>query len=643
VIIKDVNQPETPIHAELLVMPQKLGCLAAAYIPIMRDDQFTALMILGSHERGTLTQTTLQPHVSLADQVTTALDKVIALRSTEQRLNELQTLNTLSQLILTETELSELFGIIHNQVKELIGDVTYYIALYDPDTDYIEIPYVYEDGIVSNLTPFPMGEGLTSHVIRTGQPLMIVENAELRAREIGVKLSGNLAKSWLGIPLMVAGEVIGVLTVQDQEHEHSFDQDDLRLFSTLASQIAGAIHSARILEESKRRAIQLQTASEIARDTSGTLERDELLRKAINLVRERYNFYHASVFLLDSSGEYAIVRESTGEAGRQMIAAGHKLQVGSQSVIGHVTETGQPLVVNDVTKDPTHRFNPLLPDTHAELGIPLKVGNQVLGALDVQSTTPYAFSPDDIEVLEILADQLAVAVANANLFAETQEHLAQHRLIHHVTTVAASSTSVDDALSSAVQGLRVALGDRVSILLVNVEKSYLQISASSGYEQDLSGMEIEIGKGITGWVAENREALIVNDVLTDPRYLPGDQAVRSEIAVPLIYRGELLGVLNVESDQTNAFDEHDMDILGTLAGSLAAIIVNARLTERQRMLFEVTNKIRRSTNMENILQTTANELSKAMKARRARIELGIKDVVTEPSIDANPDNGKDGN
>ena len=135
-------------------------------------------------------------------------------------------------------------------------------------------------------------------------------------------------------------------------------------------------------------------------------------------------------------------------------------------------------------------------------------------------------------------------------------------------------------------------------------------------------MQIEVGQGITGWVAKHSEPLIVSDVLNDPRYIQGKESVRSEIAVPLVYRGELLGVLNVESDISNAHDKHDQDILGTLAGSLAAIIVNARLSERQQNLFQITNKIRQSVNMDTILETTAAELTKVLQARRTRIEVG---------------------
>ncbi len=644
-IIRNVTQPSTAVHAELLAMPQQLGCYSAAYFPIIQDDHIAALIIMGSRERDGITQTALQPFASLLELVSTAIEKVRALSTTQARLRDLQVLNDFSQAIGNEINPERLYALIHSEIQELIGDVNFYIALYDADTEHISIPYLYEGEDPVHIDPFPLGEGLTSILIRTRQPLMLVENTEQRALALGAKVIGDSAKSWLGVPLLIGGEAIGVITVQDIEQEHRFKEADLRLLTTLATQIAGTIHSARLLEESKRRALQLQTAAEIARDTSGHLDRDELLRRSINLIRDRFGFYHASVFLLDSSGEYAVIQESTGEAGAQMVIEGHKLAVGSKSIIGHVTALGEPLVVNDVTAEATHRFNPLLPDTRGEVGIPIMLGDRVLGAVDVQSTVPYAFSPDDIEVLQILANQLAVAVANAELFTEIQENLAQHRLIHHVTTVAASSTSLDDSLSSAVQGLRVTLGDRVAILLLDPQGKALRISASAGYDDDILGMEIELGQGITGWVAENREALLINNVKQDPRYIAGKDSVRAELAVPLTYRGELLGVLNVESDELNAFNEHDQDILGTLAGSLAAITINARLVERQQQLFDVTTKIRRSVSMETILETTANELSRALKAHKIKIDINPIDAspTMAPVPPAPlPSNGKEG-
>jgi GAF domain-containing protein/HAMP domain-containing protein len=634
-IIKDLNNALVPMRPELLHPPRTLDAREACYIPIMIDRELFGLIILASREEDNITLNSVQPFRSLADLVQTKILKVQAQEESGIRLTNLELLTAFSESIINTTS-TDLYPTIHTQVKAIIGEADFYVALYDKETDRIEIPYLYEGNQPITIDPFPLGEGLSSIVIRTRQPLMLIENAEERARALGAKVVGNSAKSWLGVPLILGDEVIGMFSVQDVQQEYRFDESDLNLMLLLAPPIAGAIQSDRLLQIAQKRSFQLETSAEIARETSTTMDQAELLRHTLQLVQDRFNFYHASIFLIEPSGEFAVVEESTGEAGQKMKEDGHKLKVGSQSIIGYVTERKTPLVVNDVTRDPTHRFNPLLPDTRAEVGIPIMLGELVIGALDVQSTTPYAFTADDIGVLQILANQLAVAINNAHLFSETQEHLAQHRLIHHVTTVAAASTNIEDALSSAVQGLRVTLGDNVSILLLDKKANQLRVLASSGYDNDVDGLLIPVGQGVTGWVAANGEPMIVNNVQADERYISGKEAVRSEIAVPLTYRGELLGVLNVESETINAYDDHDQDILGTLAGSLSAIIVNARLAERQQQLFEITNKIRQSVSMDTILETTASELTRALQARRARIQVG-GDLVDAPN------GGKGGN
>ena len=420
------------------------------------------------------------------------------------------------------------------------------------------------------------------------------------------------------------------MIIQDVDRENAFNEDDLKFFSTLASQVAGVIHTAALLDESQRRALQLETAAEIARDISGSLNLDELLIKAVTLIRDRFNYYHASIFLLDLPREFAVIREATGEAGSQMKRAGYKIGVGSKSIVGFVSGRGESLVVHDTAKDATYYANPLLPDTRAEAAIPLRVGERILGVLDVQSTKPFSFSEDNLRSLQILADQLAVAVANTELFSETQEHLSQHRLLHHITSTAASGTTLDEALESAVKGIQVTLGgDRVTILLADRDKKMLEVKAAVGYTEDITNSNVEIGKGVTGWVAAHRRPLRIRDVSEDPRYVKVSANTRSELAVPLIYRNELLGVLNVESEQIDAYTENDEEeMLGTLGGSLAAVVANARLveqirsqSERERLIYDITSKIRRSTDIQSILMTTASEITKVTGARFTKIQV----------------------
>jgi GAF domain-containing protein len=629
----------------LLAYPRQLGCKTAAYVPILQKGQLRGLVLIGAREGQLLTEDVVNAFARTIRLTINALEVPSSAAETlnERQMAEVKALNTLASNTTNVEDLRTFYKLIHDQVRLVIGQYGFVIALYNQRTNSISIPYLYEDNSFSSIDSFPLGEGLTSILIRTREPLMLVEDTEKRAIAMGAKITGKPALSWLGVPLLARGEAIGAIIIQDLERENSFDDNDLRFMASVASQVSGAIHNVVLINESKQTALQFETAAEIARDISSSLELDELLEKAVELIRSRFDFYHAAIFLKDLPGEFVVIREATGEAGAQLKRAGHKLGIGSKSIVGFVAGNGEPLIVNDTSRDVTYQPHPLLPETRAESAMPLKVGDRIVGVLDVQSKQAYTFSEENLRTLQILADQLAIAVVNTELFAETQEHLAQHRLLHHITTTAASGTTLDEALQSAVNGLQVTLGgDRVSILLADREKRLLEVKAAVGYASGVFDLRIPIGSGITGWAAAHRRTLRINNVLQDTRYIEGSPNTRSEMAVPLVYRSELLGVLNVESEQFAAYAENDEELLGTLGGSLAAIIANARLleqiraqAERERILFEISDKIRRTTDMETILTTTVSELTRAVGANSARIKIGVPSSVSQKSGENN--------
>jgi GAF domain-containing protein len=617
----------------LLAYPRQLGCKTAAYVPVLQKGQLRGLVLIGAREGQQLTEDVIDAFARTIRLTTNALEVPASAAETlnERQVAEINALSTLASNTANVEDLRTFYKLIHDQIRLVIGKYGFVIALYNQRTNSISIPYLYEDNSFSSIDSFPLGEGLTSILIRTREPLMLVEDTEKRAIAMGAKITGKPALSWLGVPLLARGEAIGAIIIQDLERENSFDSNDLRFMVSVASQVSGAIHNVVLINESKQSALQFETAAEIARDISSSLELDELLEKAVELIRSRFDFYHAAIFLKDLPGEFVVIREATGEAGAQLKRAGHKLGIGSKSIVGFVAGNGEPLIVNDTSRDVTYQPHPLLPETRAESAMPLKVGDRIVGVLDVQSKRAYTFSEENLRTLQILADQLAIAVVNTELLAETQEHLAQHRLLHHITTTAASGTTLDEALQSAVNGLQVTLGgDRVSILLADREKRLLEVRAAVGYASGVFDLRIPIGSGITGWAAAHRRTLRINNVLQDTRYIEGSPNTRSEMAIPLVYRSELLGVLNVESEQFAAYAENDEELLGTLGGSLAAIIANARLleqiraqAERERILFEISDKIRRTTDMETILTTTVSELTRAVGANSARIKIGV--------------------
>jgi len=632
-LLVDLNADLT-IPESLLGYPQQLGCETAAYVPILQEGRLRGLVLIGARAGQTLTEDVTNAFVRTIRLAFASMTPIGAqIESVNDRHTlETQALNALLSAAASVKDLRSFYASIHEQVRIVVGEFSFIVALYDSKTNSINIPYLFEDGSFSSIDTFPLGEGLTSILIRTGEPLLLVEDTMRRATAMGAKVTGKPALSWMGVPLMAQGEAIGALIVQDIETEHAFDEEDLQFLKTIANQVSSAIHNIRVLEESRRTALQFATAAEIARDITSTLDLDEILKKATDLIRGRFDFYHSAIFLKDVAGEFVVIREATGDAGVQMKRAGHKLGVGSKSIVGFVAGNGEQLVVNDTTRDATYYANPLLPDTRAEAALPLKVSDRIVGVLDVQSKQNYAFSEDNLRILQILSDQLAIAVVNSELFAETQEHLAQHRLLHHITTTAASGTTLDEALQSAVNGLQVTLGgDRVAILLADREKKMLRVRAAVGYADDVYDLHVPVGNGITGWAAAHRRTLRVNNTQEDPRYISGSSNTRSELAIPLVYRSELLGVLNVESEIPSAYTETDEELLGTLGGSLAAIIANARLleqirtqAERERVLYEITDKIRRTTDMQTILTTTVSELTRAVGANYAHIKVGIQ-------------------
>jgi GAF domain-containing protein len=206
-----------------------------------------------------------------------------AIIAIEKRTAELRALNAIGQATAVETNLSNLYNLIHAEIAKVLGEVNFMIALYDADQDQIEIVYAYEEGEHLRIDPFPLGEGLTSIVIRTRQPLMLVEDTLTRSHHLGAKVVGAPAKSWLGVPLIVAGDIIGAIIVQDLERDHRFDEDDQRLLSTLASQVAIAINNMGLIEAARAHARRQQLLLEITNRIRGSIDLDTILH---NTVRE---------------------------------------------------------------------------------------------------------------------------------------------------------------------------------------------------------------------------------------------------------------------------------------------------------------------------------------------------------------------
>ncbi len=179
----------------------------------------------------------------------------------------------------------------------------------------------------------------------------------------------------------------------------------------------------------KRRALQITAAAEVSREALSIRDVEVLLQRVVNLITERFGYYHAGIFLVDENREYAVLRAASSEGGKRMLERHHRLQVGRVGLVGYVAAVGEPRIALDVGEDAVFFNNPDLPETRSEMALPLRVRGEVLGVLDVQSTEPEAFTEEDVEVLQVMADQLAAAIDNARLFRAAEERMREISLL----------------------------------------------------------------------------------------------------------------------------------------------------------------------------------------------------------------------
>ena len=357
-----------------------------------------------------------------------------------------------------------------------------------------------------------------------------------------------------------------------------------RAFQVMAKQIHGFIRELekRVAERTRdleRRNTQLQVAAEIAREATAIHNLDELLELAVNLIRGRFGFYHAGIFLLDEKNEYAVLNAATGEAGREMLARGHKLKIGQVGMVGFATANGQARIALDVEHDPAHYKNPLLPETRSEMTLPLKVGELIIGALDVQSQYPNAFTEDDITIMQVMADQLAIAIENARLIQQSQENLRQ---------------------------LEVLYGDYS-------QKAWKELTESSitlGYQYDQRGIK-----------PISRNADTVDNLML--RVEP-----QAPVRTPIQVRGQVVASIDAWPED-GELDPETNALIRAIAERLGQTLENARLfdeahqrAEAERIVSEVTSRMRETMDIETVLQTAVMEFRRVLSLTEAEIRLG---------------------
>jgi len=353
-------------------------------------------------------------------------------------------------------------------------------------------------------------------------------------------------------------------------------------------------------KQTSRRAAQLQAITELSEAIAQLQDLGELFITATNLISARFGFYHVGIFLVDIDRENAIMQASNSAGGEKMLARGHRLKLGT-GVVGFTAQTGEPRIALDVGADAVFFDNPDLPATRSEAALPMKSRGQTIGVLDVQSTEAGAFSNEDLQVLTALANQVSIALENARLLNETRAALAQVQEVYDEFTRAEWSRT---AAKAEQAGFRYQAG-RIEMI-----------------EKSLSTPEV-VSAVRTGEV-------VINQV-------GGLKENRPTVAIPVKLRGEVIGILHIESnDPLKTWQGDEVSLVEAVAERAAFALENARLFQdarrrasKERLISEATTKISGALSIENILQTTAEELERILGGSEVLIQFQNKERTTK--------------
>jgi GAF domain-containing protein len=374
------------------------------------------------------------------------------------------------------------------------------------------------------------------------------------------------------------------LTSKNQEMQQFAQQ----LETTIADRTA-ELNMAN--KRNERRARQFEVIAKISRVINQAQNLNTLLPQITELISEQFDYYHTGIFLLDQNKEFAVLFSANSLGGQRMLARNHKLRIGQTGIVGYVAGTGLPRIALDIGADAIYFNNPDLPDTRSELALPLfRKGEEVIGVLDVQSLEQNAFSQEDVRTLSTLADQVSIAIENSRLFEDQERLLLETRAVSN---------------------------------------------------RDLS----------EGWVRFTRSQNIVgiqrrslkNNILPEPLELPGEtEATRSgniykriendgsaTVTIPIKLREQIVGVLNVKSENKQTWGDDDLDVVSAIVERAALAIENARLleesrliAEREHVISEISAKISTGTQIEDILKTAIQELGSHISGSQVSVEIG---------------------
>ncbi|MBN2045860.1 MAG: GAF domain-containing protein [Anaerolineales bacterium] len=561
------------------------------FVAMLGQDRLTGWLALGppmTSSRYTSQEISILNRV--AEICSAAMERAQVMADKDRRVHEMNVLTRVAQGVNITVEFDDILELLYAQSTQVIPVDNFNITLFDQDTQVLRHAFLVQDD--DRLTDqenetIPLGYGLEREVLETRRPLITDDyQQECRNRRLIPNKKGLYA--WMGVPLNAGAEVIGVISVGSTNPAILYTSDQMSVLQAVADQAAGAIVKARLLAETQTRARQLASLNEVTRGLTSTLEIDPLLQDIMSSAVEILDCEAGSLLLLDEETQELVFEVVIGPVADQLL--GERQQVGV-GLAGKVAESMEPLIVNNVEQSPDWDSDPDQETgfmTRGMLVVPMHYKGTVIGVLEViNKVNRSPFTEEDQELLSAFAGQAAVAVENVRLYTQTDQELA--RRVEELSVMQRIDRELNTSLDTA-KAMEITLewamrqSNSTAGLVGVIDEEELRVMASQGYQDELSEYLDEMiplslsplsavietgGLHHTSASALGESALLEN--------------ASSQLVIPIRREAEVIGMILLESLQTDPYDETSIDFLTRLSDHASIAISNAQLySEVQR-------------------------------------------------------------
>ncbi|HIE39251.1 MAG TPA: GAF domain-containing protein, partial [Anaerolineae bacterium] len=600
--------------------PDALPTRSELGVPVRMGEEVVGVLDVQSPRRDAFDESDVTVVETLAELVAVALENAQLFEEVCARFDELAVLNDLAQALTARLDVKGVVDAAYRGVSRLLDTTNFYVALYDPDEDTVTFVFNVTEGEVNE--PYVTrraGRGLTEYVIRHRTPVLIRENLPEWLEEAGVEPIGRIALSWMGVPLMVGGRVVGVMAVQSYTPPRAYDAHDLDLLTAVASQTAMALENARLFEETRRRLAREERLHELARTMGGEMELAVLIPRLLPAVAEMTDADAATVAILDSQRQvisYPYLYNLPRALADVEAPAGSGLA-------GQVMQTRRSVLLDDYRDHPAAVQSWVEAGVRSLLTIPLVAGDEVVGALGLFSLGEVRpFGREAVTAAEAASRLAAVAVQRARLFEAEREQRELAEALAEASAIVGSTLDLDQVLDLILgQVERVVAGDAFNIMMI--EDGHARVARWRGYERlgvgdEIAGLSIPIGEypSLRRMVGSG-EPVLISDVRAEPSWVEreGWEWQRAYLGVPIRVAGLTVGFLNVDAAHPGRFGPDDARRLQVFARYVATAIENAQLYRELRNYAErLEERVRERTaqlqaqyaRLEAILRSTAD-------------------------------------